>query len=66
MDAGFIKLQIQRAGFTQASLAVEMGMTAATLNLKIHGRYEFTRAEMGQMAELLGTTAVKLFYEQGA
>lgn len=66
MDVRFIKARIMEKGLTQAALAPMLGMTEATLSLKLNGKSEFTRAEMLQMAEILGVDVADLFFRQGA
>lgn len=48
-------------GYSQAEMAMAMGVTDRTLSYKITGQREFTRGEMVTIANLLGHTMDYLF-----
>lgn len=43
-------------GHTKRSLAAELGMTTATLNNKLVGRYDWSWPQVIRLAEILGCT----------
>ena len=53
MDTGWIRQRIRALGLTQRSLAVQMGMSAAGLNHKLHNRRPTTLAGAARLADLL-------------
>jgi Helix-turn-helix. len=56
MNKWKLKEQIEKAGFTQFSLAKELGMSKNTLNGKINGHVCFDTEQIGRICDLLHIT----------
>lgn len=54
MSANKLKGKIVEAGYTQRSLAKELGMSKNTLNSKINGKIPFNVIEIERICEKLG------------
>lgn len=48
-----LKCKIMEAGFTQRSLAKELGMSKNTLNSKVNGKTPFNTVEIRRLCDLL-------------
>lgn len=56
MSTNKLKGKIVEAGFTQRSLALEIGMSKNTLNSKVNGKIPFNTIEIEAICEKLGIT----------
>ena len=56
MAGNKLKGKIVEAGYSQRSLAVELGMSKNTLNSKVNGKIPFNTKEIEQICEKLGIT----------
>lgn len=55
--------QVEKAGYTQRSLAAELGMSKNTLNNKVNGRGSFNTDEIRAICETLQITDKGLMCE---
>ena len=53
MDANKLKGKIIEAGFSQRSLAKELGMSKNTLNSKVNGKIPFNTVEIRRLCDIL-------------
>lgn len=54
MASNKLKAKIVEAGFSQRSLARELGMSKNTLNSKVNGKIPFNTVEIERICEKLG------------